>query len=197
MILRLHAAALAYLALAVAVSAPALAQTNTAEIAGLVRDSVGGVLPGVAITARHPDTGFSVERVTDAEGRFFLPALRVGTWEIEPCKDATFRQLERCGLTVMPGATTISTPQDFDWDYPATGGALYGQASHGWMAAFRRPGARSRIPGLYLAGGSVHTGPGVPMAALSGRLAAQALTQDLASTSRSRRMAMPGGMSTH
>ncbi len=122
---------------------------------------------------------------------------RAGTWEIERCQDATFRQLERCGLTVTPAAMTTSTPQDFSRHYPATGGALYGQASHGWMAAFRRPGARSRIPGLYLAGGSVHPGPGVPMAALSGRLAAQALMQDLASTSRSRRTAMPGGMSTH
>ena len=56
--------------------------------------------------------------------------------------------------------------------FPATGGALYGQAVHGSMAAFRRPGSRSAMPGLYLAGGSVHPGPGVPMAVLSGRLAA-------------------------
>ena len=54
----------------------------------------------------------------------------------------------------------VTTPQDFDWDYPATGGALYGQASHGWMASFRRPGARSRMPGLYLAGGQCASGAG-------------------------------------
>lgn len=118
--------------------------------------------------------------------------------EIESCRDRTFLQLERCGLTVSisPMTTRVMTPQDFDWDYPATGGALYGQASHGWMASFRRPGARSRIPGLYLAGGSVHPGPGLPMAATSGRLAAQALIQDLASTRRYRGTAMRGGMST-
>jgi 1-hydroxycarotenoid 3,4-desaturase len=46
------------------------------------------------------------------------------------------------------------------------------------MASFARPGAASRIPGLYLAGGSVHPGPGVPMAVMSGRLAAQRIMSD-------------------
>ena len=75
-------ALLAYLLLVTA-SWPVSAQTNTGEIAGVVRDAVGGVLPGVAVTARHSDAGLVVERVTDAEGRFFLPALRIGSWEIK------------------------------------------------------------------------------------------------------------------
>jgi 1-hydroxycarotenoid 3,4-desaturase len=36
------------------------------------------------------------------------------------------------------------------------------------------------VPGLYLAGGGVHPGAGVPMVSLSGQLAAQALLQDRA-----------------
>jgi hypothetical protein len=60
----------------------AFAQFNTGEIGGIVRDSSGGVLPGVAVTATHPASGTVVERTTDLEGRYFLPALRIGRWEI-------------------------------------------------------------------------------------------------------------------
>ena len=35
----------------------AAAQINTGEISGIVRDSVGGVLPGAAIIATHTATG--------------------------------------------------------------------------------------------------------------------------------------------
>jgi 1-hydroxycarotenoid 3,4-desaturase len=103
--------------------------------------------------------------------------------EIEQCTNAAFGLLTNCGLTVRrrPEATVLTTPVDFESLFPATGGALYGQAVHGTMAAFRRPGSRSAIPRLYLAGGSVHPGPGVPMAVLSGRLAAARVLEDLTS----------------
>jgi 1-hydroxycarotenoid 3,4-desaturase len=94
------------------------------------------------------------------------------------------RRLALCGLEIdsEPHDIATTTPADFARLYPATGGALYGRASHGWMASFERPGARTKLPGLYMAGGSVHPGPGLPMAALSGRLAAECLLSDLAST---------------
>jgi 1-hydroxycarotenoid 3,4-desaturase len=116
--------------------------------------------------------------------------------EIAQCTTRMGARLEQCGLTLRPQATAVTTPADFAHLFPATGGALYGRAVHGTMAAFRRPGAATTLPGLYLAGGSVHPGAGVPMAALSGRLAATRLLADLDSTSRSRRTAMPGGMPT-
>ena len=126
--------------------------------------------------------------------------------ELSRCEARTFQLMARCGLQVQrqPERTLLTTPQDFERLFPATGGALYGQASHGWAASFSRPGALSRLPGLYLAGGSVHPGPGVPMAALSGRQAAASVIAALASartsgrpsTSRSRPTATPGGTST-
>lgn len=127
--------------------------------------------------------------------------------ELMRCEAQTFRTMARCGLQVAhsPANTTMTTPEDFDRLFPATGGALYGRASHGWTASFSRPGARSRLPGLYLAGGTVHPGPGVPMAALSGRQAAASVIADRASaralrrpsTPPSRPAATPGGTSTH
>ena len=117
--------------------------------------------------------------------------------ELSGCETRVFDHLRRCGLELTPaGSSVATTPRDFEAMFPGTGGALYGQAMHGWAAAFRRPGARSRTPGLYLAGGSVHPGAGVPMAALSGRLAARRLMRDRASMSPYPRAAIAGGMST-
>ena len=118
--------------------------------------------------------------------------------EIEACESSSLALMRHCGLELQALSHQVvrTLPQDFARLFPGSSGALYGQATHGWMSAFARPSARSRIPGLYLAGGSVHPGPGVPMAAMSGRLAAATLMAHLDSTSRSRRVVISGGMST-
>ncbi len=115
--------------------------------------------------------------------------------ETAQCRDRTFSHLAKAGLRLTPDETVTTGPAGFHQLFPGTGGALYGPAVHGPMATFRRPGSRTALPGLYLAGGSTHPGAGVPMAALSGGLAAASLIEDLGSMQPSRRAAMPGGMS--
>ncbi|GJD45311.1 Hydroxyneurosporene desaturase [Methylobacterium cerastii] len=121
--------------------------------------------------------------------------------EIDACETTMRARLAACGLTIAAAETATTTPAGFATLFPATGGALYGRASHGWSATFKRMGARTRLPGLYLAGGSVHPGPGVPMAAQSGRIAADTLLADRraarpVSTRRSPATATSGGTST-
>lgn len=119
--------------------------------------------------------------------------------EIESCQEKAFSLLRHCGLelSLEDAIVTRTSPQDFHRLFPATGGALYGQANHGWMDTFRRPAAQTNLSGLYLAGGSAHPGAGVPMAALSGRMAAATLMAHLGLIKRSGRVLIFGGTSMH
>jgi len=71
------------------------------------------------------------------------------------------------------------TPQDINDRYSVLDGAIYGLASHGkWMGAFKPANRSEDVRALYLAGGAAHPGPGMPMALMSGWIAADALDTD-------------------
>ncbi len=122
--------------------------------------------------------------------------------ERERCTSAMLDRLRACGLELedqlspKTAPMRLVTPADFAGLFPATGGALYGRASHGWAASFLRPGNRTTIRGLYCAGGATHPGAGVPMAALSGQLASAAVLTDRFSTRWFHRRGIAGGTST-
>lgn len=103
--------------------------------------------------------------------------------EITECRAKTFPQLAKFGLTFDqdPPDQGLMTPQGFSLMFPASQGSIYGRSPQGIMASFQRPRARTALRGLYLAGGGAHPGAGVPMAALSGKHAAEAILKDLTS----------------
>ena len=175
-----------------------------AEFDAIFRGSTMPVHPTVYVCAQDRD-GFGGAESKDGERLLCLvnapPNGDSSTdmnAEIARCEHQTFAFLERCGLQIarQPERTVMTSPKIFNALYPGTGGALYGQATHGWKASFARPAARSPIPGLYLAGGSTHPGAGMPMAVLSGRMAAARLIQDRASTRPFRMTGTRGGMLT-
>lgn len=136
--------------------------------------------PTVYICAQ--DRGFGFHGMAPSPERLLLlinappdgDTRRFAKAEIEDLTRRAIQLLGDCGLELDYGTDNcvITAPDGFNALFPATGGALYGRASHGPMATFARAGAMSKIKGLYLAGGSTHPGAGVPMAAMSGRLAA-------------------------
>ncbi len=118
------------------------------------------------------------------EARFFClvnaPAgVRPSAEELHECFNAMLGKLRKCGMELAISEMAVTGPQEFAEAFPATGGALYGRALRSWRDPFARPGARTKLPGLFLAGGSVHPGPGLPMAAISGRHAAACVLSGL------------------
>jgi hypothetical protein len=63
-------------------SSLALAQEQGGSIQGVVKDSSGGVLPGVTIEARSPSVVGVSMAVTDSRGEYRFPALPSGVYEI-------------------------------------------------------------------------------------------------------------------
>jgi hypothetical protein len=57
---------------------------GTGGIEGVVTDSTGAVLPGVAVVVRNMDTNVARETMTDSGGRYRADALQPGRYEVTP-----------------------------------------------------------------------------------------------------------------
>ena len=75
------------------------AQTNTGQISGTVRDSQGGVLPGVNVTVTNVDTGLTWTEVTGPQGTFTVTNLPVGNYKVNAELEG-FRKAERSGFAM-------------------------------------------------------------------------------------------------
>ncbi len=95
-------------------------------------------------------------------------------------RDHILRTLRRRGIDIAPSIAVEAmwTPETIARAYGAQRGAIYGFASNGRGAAFLRPPNQSPIMrGLFFAGGSTHPGGGVPLALLSGTIAADSVLE--------------------
>src|SRR6266550_268574 len=82
------------------------AQAVRATILGTVRDSTGAALPGVSVEARHVGTGGAQTVVSNEQGRFNLPDLPLGTYEVQ-ASIAGFQTVVHKGLTLTVGSQNV------------------------------------------------------------------------------------------
>ena len=74
---------------------------------------------------------------------------------------------------------SILEPRTIESKTSSAQGALYGNASNNWYAAFLRHANFSfKIPNLYFVGGSVHPGGGIPLSLLSAKIACDKVKED-------------------
>jgi len=75
------------------------AQTISGQISGVVRDSQGGVLPGVTVTVTNVDTGIARTEVTGPAGTYTVTNLPVGNYTVT-AEIEGFRKAERSGFAL-------------------------------------------------------------------------------------------------
>ena len=88
--------------LLVALSAVGISAQSTARITGVVKDSAGGVIPGVTVVVKNDATGAAQEGVTDADGSFQVTALGAGTYTVTASLSG-FKTAVQTAIRLAPG----------------------------------------------------------------------------------------------
>jgi hypothetical protein len=107
----------AFVVLLCAVTVPALAQSNKADIVGTVTDSNGAAVGDASVTGTKVDTGAVRTATTDSSGNYQLPLLDIGIYKVTVTKQGfqTVTQENialqtqdrlRVDLTMAPGTVT-------------------------------------------------------------------------------------------
>ena len=88
----------------------ASAQDTTATLLGTLTDSSGSVLPGVAISVRNLDTSQARTVTSDEGGRYRLPLLPPGRYELT-AQLSGFQTAVRSGITLTVGQEAVVNMQ--------------------------------------------------------------------------------------
>ncbi len=96
---------LSVVALALLWSSPSVfAQQGTTEVRGVVTDSQGAVLPGVAVTVKNQDTGMYRETVSNQDGTYFVTGIVPGRYQISASLEG-FKTSTQRAITLSIGKT--------------------------------------------------------------------------------------------
>ncbi|PYS26478.1 MAG: TonB-dependent receptor, partial [Acidobacteria bacterium] len=101
--------ALVLVCLCLAGQALSAAQATTGIISGVVRDESGALVPGVTITAKNTGTGIVRTTITGDNGGYRIPALVIGTYDVE-AELSGFKKGLRNGVNLNVGQ---ELPVDF------------------------------------------------------------------------------------
>ncbi|MGH9717598.1 MAG: carboxypeptidase regulatory-like domain-containing protein [Candidatus Acidiferrales bacterium] len=82
------------------------AQTQTGTITGTVTDSTGAVVVGATVKITNVDTGVTQTTTTNADGRYLVPLLPAGGYQVE-ASDTGFQNIIHKGITLAVGATPV------------------------------------------------------------------------------------------
>lgn len=93
------------LTLIVAVTATSAAQSG-ATIIGTVADTSGAAIPGVTVQVTHVETGTIQTRVSNAQGRYNVPNLAIGTYDVQS-ELAGFQTVLQKGIVLTIGREVV------------------------------------------------------------------------------------------
>src|SRR5262245_44203333 len=92
-------------ALFVALLPYSAAAPDTASIAGVVRDSSGGIVPGASVRVINEETNAATELVTDGTGSYNATALPPGPYRVEASLDGFDTAVRRLPLAAGQAGT--------------------------------------------------------------------------------------------
>ena len=87
-------------------ASPLEAQLTTATLSGTVTDTSGGVLPGASVSVLQVETGSVRITVSDDEGRYRVPLLQPGSYEVS-AELVGFQTAVRSGITLRVGGRAV------------------------------------------------------------------------------------------
>src|SRR5579875_890547 len=81
-------------------------QAATASISGRVTDSSGAAVPAVPVTVTNTGTSATQVVTTDAQGRYLVPDLAIGTYNLSASKEG-FQTAVRNGVVLTVGSAPV------------------------------------------------------------------------------------------